>query len=107
MIAEGFFKNLATGPVSGNVYHHNIYPETYIRGMSTGATGTLRSVSGNKCFPNSLETTIYPDWGYTPTSTGAAAARWISQTRSLPLSTDTATYRDTWLENAIREALFQ
>ena len=105
-VSTSFRKHLATGPVSGDVYYHNIYPETYIRGMSTGATGTLRSVSGNKCFPNSLETTIYPDWGYIPANTGAGE-RWIPQSRPLPDKDNLYSYRDAWLENAIREALYQ
>ena len=104
--ATSFKKHLATGPISGGVYEHNIYPETYIRGMSAGATGTLRSVSGNKCFPNNLQSTVYQDWGYIPPQP-SAAGRWIPQGRPLPTQSNLYSYRDAWLENAIREALYQ
>ena len=103
--SASFIKHLATGPVSGDVYYHNIYPETSIRGMSAGATGTLTSVSGNKCFPNSYESTIYQDWGYIPPQP-SAVARWIPSTRPVPTPDNLYSYRDAWLENAIREALY-
>ena len=96
-------KMVALGPTSGQMYMYNRYPECSIRGMSTGATGTISSVSGNKCFANDCYNTIWQDWGHiAPTSPD----RWIPVPgKAAPTPGDFTTYRDSWLEQAIREAL--
>ena len=90
-----------TGPISNSlIYPHRQYPEVGVKAMATGATGTFNStIPGCTALKMSYEDLIWVDLGLVPNTD---PNRWIQ-----PGTPDPANYRtwkDTWLEQAIREA---
>jgi hypothetical protein len=94
----------ATGTISNRrLWSTAFYPEFGVKAIATGATGTFTStVPGVTALPDTHQTILWPDLGLVPSD----GSRYIPQSRPLPTPLDSSTWRDTWLEQAIREACY-
>ena len=74
-------------------------------------TGAWKGLAGGNALPQDAASTVYPDWGIIAPSSWTAGNRigydgfvYIDDGRPAPNTNDWTTWRDRWLESAIREA---
>jgi len=78
-----------------------MHEETPLNAMDPALNG-FKGTSGKNAFPEDLQSTILPDWGLI-TNNRPVLQGWSGP--QTPITSDVTTWRDSWLEAAIFDAV--